>query len=192
MVSELLQDRPRLVKQMGSVIFILVYKWIFKFPLGYLNYHQRRAFLKSPSSQSYIPERFFPREAAQISSYGPSLVLLYLWWNSWISARSGPTLCASGSVSGAWHSPGSLLSRPVPAARQSSVQCWKSRCRWLCVSCGAAWPPLLSSSLTAFVPCINSQSRKALNGWSSAEGQSGWWWLARAITVGWHLKKTCL
>lgn len=29
MVSELLQDRPWLVKQMGSIIFILVYKWIF-------------------------------------------------------------------------------------------------------------------------------------------------------------------
>lgn len=76
MVSELLQDRPRLVKQMGSIIFILVCKWIFKFPLGYLNYHQRSTLLKSPSSQNQIPWKLLPKEATVISSPGLLLMLL--------------------------------------------------------------------------------------------------------------------
>lgn len=152
MVSELLQDRPRLVKQMGSVIFILVYKWIFKFPLGYLNYHQE-SIPEVPIQPEVHPGEAFP-QGSWCGFFlwpftGAALPVMKL---SWISARSGPTLCAPGSVSGAWHSPGSSLSHPVPAARQSSVQCWKSRCRRLRASCRAARPPLLVSSLNSFCP----------------------------------------
>lgn len=61
MVSELLQDRPRLVKQMGSIIFILVYKWIFKFPLGYLKYYQRSTHNTHPAKTKFH-ESFCPRK----------------------------------------------------------------------------------------------------------------------------------
>lgn len=160
MVSELLQDRPRLVKQMGSVIFILVYKWIFKFPLGYLNYHQRRAFLKSPSSQRYILERLFPREADVVSSYGPSLVLLYLWWNSPKSQQGLAQRCVPLAVflvpdtARGVRSP--ILSQPLGRALSNAERAAAGGCVR-----AAGLPGLLSSSLlsTAFVPCINSQSR---------------------------------
>lgn len=152
MVSELLQDRPRLVKQMGSVIFILVYKRIFKFPLGYLNYHQRCAFLKSPSSQNYIPEKLFPREAAVISS---SLVLLYLWWNS---ARSQQGLAQCYMPLEVFLVPDTARGVRSPVLSRPPCRALSNAERAAAGSCvrAAGLPGLLSSSLlsTAFVPYI--------------------------------------
>lgn len=125
MVSELLQDRPRLVKQMGSIIFILVYKRIFKFPLGYLNYHRRSILLQLPSSQNQNLWKLLPKKATEICSYGLSLVLLVpVAKPSQTSARMAqhcmPLECPVSAYS-------SLARTLSLAASQSSVQCWNSR-----------------------------------------------------------------
>lgn len=185
MVSELLQDRPRLVKQMGNIIFILVCKWIFKFQLGYLNYHQRSTLLQSPSRLNRILWKLLPKEATAISSYGLSLLLLVP------VAKPSQTLarlaqrCVPLEVlllpKAAWD-----ICSPVPAPpRCRAVQCWKSRGGGGVQAAGLLWlHPLVFLPSAGFVPVINSQTRKDLNSWSSTQGLSGQWWLARAITEG--------
>lgn len=79
MVSELLQDRPRLVKQMGSIIFILVYKCISKFPLGYLRYYQRSTHNTHPAKTKFH-ESFCPRK-----------VLSFLWLSADAARNCGKT-----------------------------------------------------------------------------------------------------
>lgn len=177
MVSELLQDRPRLVKQMGTIIFILVCKWIFKFPLGYLKYHQRstiptKEYTQYPSSQNQIPWKLLPKE-------GTELLMAFCWCcgelrqnlrSSGRMARGCTPLEALLGWPKAAH-PWKPLCKPCPAedscgvccavaAPQSSVQCWKS-----CSSSsemgatGLLWVHLLISlPLAEFVPAINPQS----------------------------------
>lgn len=171
MVSELLRDRPRLVKQMGSIIFILVYKWIFKFPLGYLKYHQRSTHYTHPDKTKFH-ESFCPRKvlsclrlsADAASNHGKTFRVqegrteaAHPWKPCW----DGPRLHTSGSPSGSpAAAEGSRGICCAVAAPQSSVQCWKS-----CGSSGDMWAtgllwlhPHISLPLAGFVPIINSQS----------------------------------
>lgn len=185
MVSELLQDRPRLVKQMGSIIFILVYKWIFQFPLGYLNYHQRSTVLQSPSSLNH--GSFCPRKLLRF-------LLMAFCWCCWFAvAKPSQTsarmaqCCVPLKSCCCRRPPGRSLSRTGPAAPQSSVQCWKGSGGSSGVRATGLLQlhPLTSPPSAGLVPVINSWSRKDLNSWSSTQGLSGWWrWLARAITEG--------
>lgn len=110
MVSELLQDRPRLVKQMGSIIFILVYKWIFKFPLGYLRYHQRSTHNTRPAKtkfhESFCPRKVlsFLRLSADAARNCGKTFGAHEGWpeaaHPWQPCRDGPRLHSSGSPSG--------------------------------------------------------------------------------------------
>lgn len=97
MVSELLQDRPRLVKQMGSIIFILVYKWVFKFPLGYLKYHQRSTYNtiqpKPNSMKASAQERYW-------ASYDFLLMLLGTVAKPSELRKDSPRLHTPGSPAG--------------------------------------------------------------------------------------------
>lgn len=169
MVSELLQDSPRLVKQMGSIIFILVYKWIFKFPLGYLKYHQRSTHNTHPA-QTKFHESFCPRKilslwlsAAAARNCGQTFGVLQGWPEAahpWKPCWDGPRLHSSGSSCG---SPAAAEDSCgvccAVAAPQSSVQCWKSR------GSSDVWAtgllrvhPLISLPLADFDPVITSQS----------------------------------
>ena len=183
MVSELLQDRPRLVKQIGSIIFILVYKWIFKFPLVYLNRHQRSTLLQSPSSLNQIPWKVLRKEATVISPYGLLLVLLVpVAKPSQTPARLAQchsSLEVSLLPMAAW-GVGSPLMAP-----QSPIRCQNSRAEaaWeLHGSSGRIPQAPCLSSFSRFCPVINSRSVKDLNSLCSTQGLSGERWLARVIT----------
>lgn len=166
MVSELLQDRPRLAKQMGSIIFIPVCNWIFKFPLGYLNNYQRTTLLQSPFSQKQTPWKLLSKEAAVISSDVLLLVLLVAkpshhqqgWPNAACLWKSCCCLRQSGvSTLPCWPR------RPLPTAERAMAAVgYKLH----------GSPGHIPSSLPSadFVSNINSQSRKDVKSWSSAQG----------------------
>lgn len=171
MVSELLQDRPRLVKQMGSIIFTLVYKWISKFPLGYLRYYQRSTHNTHPAKTKFH-ESFCPRKVLSFLWLSADAAMncsktfrvqegwpeaAHPWKPCWDGLRLQSSGSPSGSPAGAKGSQGVCCAL---AAQQSSVQCWKS-----CGSSGDMWAtgllwlhPLISLPLADFVLVINAQS----------------------------------